>query len=262
MSDVNLDFNPTEFLILSAIGKPGNRTFFLRGGNKDLTITLRIEKFQVQMLAAGAAYFLADLKNRFPELDEPVGTYDESLMVLEPPIDPLFQVVEMSMGYDIENDLGVLIFESPKAEDAAEAPGVVRFGANARSLPAGCWARELVSRGRPALDDPASIEPPDGGCCRAITGTNTNSFMDKSRCCARSNTGRSAFWVSSRAVPTSPFWSNVQRTAKACRRSINPRAGSSPCGLCPGNAAQTGNCRLAALPNLGLGLRSADRPPH
>ena len=164
MSDVNLDFNPTEFLILSAIGKPGNRTFFLRGGNKDLTITLRIEKFQVQMLAAGAAHFLADLKNRFPELDEPVGTYDESRMVLEPPVDPLFKVVEMSMGYDIENDLVVLIFESPKAGNAAEAPGVVRFWCNRAELAGlATWARELVSRGRPALDDPASIEPPDGG---------------------------------------------------------------------------------------------------
>jgi len=34
MRDVDLDFNPTEVLILSAIGKPGERTFFIRGGIK------------------------------------------------------------------------------------------------------------------------------------------------------------------------------------------------------------------------------------
>lgn len=164
MPDVDLDINPVETLILSAIGKPGERTFFLRGGNKELTITLRIEKFQVQMLAAAAAHFLADLKTRFPDLDEPAGTYDERRMILEAPIDPLFQVAEMSMGYDIENDLVVLIFESPKVEDAEEALRVVRFWCK-RTEVAGlaAWANELVSRGRPSLDDSGSAQPPDGG---------------------------------------------------------------------------------------------------
>nr|MBP7041089.1 DUF3090 family protein [Anaerolineaceae bacterium] len=83
MRDVDLDFNPTEVLILSAIGKPGERTFFIRGGNKSLTITLRMEKIQVQMLAAGVVHFLEELKTNFPELDEPAGTYDESRMVLK-----------------------------------------------------------------------------------------------------------------------------------------------------------------------------------
>lgn len=164
MRDVDLDFNPTEILILSAIGKPGERTFFLRGGNNDLTITLRIEKYQVQMLAAGVVHFLAELKTHFPELDEPAGTYDESRMVLEAPIDPLFQVAEMNMFYDSGNDLLALVFESSKAEDAAEAPGVVRFWctrAEVASLAA--WAQELVSRGRPTLAEPDGAPESDGG---------------------------------------------------------------------------------------------------
>jgi len=163
MPEVDLDFNPTEILIFSAIGKPGERTFFLRGGDKKLTITLRIEKFQVQMLAAAVQRFLAELKKRFPNLDEPAGVYDESRMVLEPPIDPLFQVAEMSMGYDIENDLVVMILSSPEEEEAAETPGVVRFWCQ-RAEVAGlaAWARELVSRGRPTLTEPGSSPDSDG----------------------------------------------------------------------------------------------------
>jgi len=85
MPELELDFHPTEILILSAIGKPGDRTFFLRGGNREQTVTLRIEKFQVQMLAVGAAQFLMELKNRFPDLEEPVSSYDERRMVLNLP---------------------------------------------------------------------------------------------------------------------------------------------------------------------------------
>ena len=163
MRDVDLDFNPTEVLILSAIGKPGQRTFFIRGGNKSLTITLRMEKIQVQMLAAGVVHFLEELKTNFPELDEPAGTYDESRMVLKPPIDPLFQVAEMSMGYDRGNDLFVFIFESPKPEEAAEAPGVVRFWCKrAEAAGLAAWARELISRGRSTLAEPGSAGEPDG----------------------------------------------------------------------------------------------------
>jgi len=165
MLEQNLDFHPTEILILSAIGKPGDRTFFLRGGNREQSVTLRIEKFQVQMLAAGAAHFLTELKNRFPDLEEPVGAYDERRMVLEPPIDPLFHVSEMSMGYDIENDLIVLIFEEGKApEDSVETHSVVRFWCT-RSEVAGlaAWAAELVSRGKQGTVESGEAPKPENG---------------------------------------------------------------------------------------------------
>ncbi len=165
MPELELDFHPTEILILSAIGKPGDRTFFLRGGNREQTVTLRIEKFQVQMLAVGAAQFLMELKNRFPDLEEPVSSYDERRMVVEPPIDPLFHIAEMSMGYDIENDLVVLIFEEGKADDAgAQKPSVVRFWCT-RSELAGlaAWTAELVSRGRPTSAETDENQKPEDG---------------------------------------------------------------------------------------------------
>lgn len=164
MPENDFEFNPTEILILAAIGKPGERTFFLRGGSRNFTVTLRIEKIQIQMLALGVREFLAALKNKYPYLDDQEAVFDEHRMILEPPIDPLFQVAGMRMGYDSQKDLIVIIFESAERPGGPEEGSkVVRFWCK-RGEAAGlaAWADELASRGRQTPDIIDRVQGGDG----------------------------------------------------------------------------------------------------
>jgi hypothetical protein len=53
MTEHQLIFQPATILRVNTIGAPGERTFFLQGGDADKLVTLLIEKFQVQVMAVG-----------------------------------------------------------------------------------------------------------------------------------------------------------------------------------------------------------------
>lgn len=82
-------------------------------------------------------------------------------MLLEPPLDPLFRVGELSLGYDPAQDLMVLIAREIQADDPdapEESLSVVRFWCTRSQLWAlGRWGIELASRGRPIW--PSTGEP-------------------------------------------------------------------------------------------------------
>ena len=51
--------------------------FYIQAWQGTRTITLIVEKIQVQSLAVGLEQFLAELQQRYPELPEAPGDYDE-----------------------------------------------------------------------------------------------------------------------------------------------------------------------------------------
>lgn len=53
MNDHQQIFQPATILRINAIGAPGERTFFLQGGDADRLVTLLVEKVQVQVMAVG-----------------------------------------------------------------------------------------------------------------------------------------------------------------------------------------------------------------
>ena len=52
---------------------------------------------------------MAELREKIPGILDASPTYKEEQMTLEPPLDPLFRVGELSLGYDPEQDLLILI---------------------------------------------------------------------------------------------------------------------------------------------------------
>ena len=153
MSRIDIDLNPVTLITVDAIGKPGDRVFYLQGKNTDQTITLLVEKFQVQTLALAIENLMSDLRDKNPDLVEASPSYKEEEMLLEPPLDPLFRVGELSLGYDPEQDLMVLIAKEVQADDPdapEESLSVVRFWCSR-------WGIELASRGRPVW--PSTGEP-------------------------------------------------------------------------------------------------------
>lgn len=159
MTEKNIDLNPVTHITIDAIGQPGERVFFLQGRKDDWVVTLLIEKIQVQMLVLGLEQFLAELKQKFPDIEEASDSYDEAAMHIYPPVDPLFRVGELSLGYDYEHDRLVLIAhqdENSLAQD--EKQNIVRFWCTRSQMLAMVgWAVELAGRGRPVW--PSSGEP-------------------------------------------------------------------------------------------------------
>lgn len=162
MSRINIDLNPVTHVTVDAIGQPGERVFYLQGRNADQVITLLVEKFQIQTLALAVENLMSELREKTPDLADASPEYEEQEMMLEPPLDPLFRVGELSLGYDPEQDLMVVIAkEVPLGlsdEDEQDDLSEVRFWCTRSQLWAlSRWGIELASRGRPVW--PSTGEP-------------------------------------------------------------------------------------------------------
>ena len=161
MSRINIELNPTNLITVDAIGKPGDRIFYLQGQNSEQVITLLVEKYQIQTLALAIENLMTELRDKMPDLAEASPNYKEEEMTLEPPLDPLFRVGELSLGYEPDKDLLVLIAKEIPLEDPdvkAEDLSVARFWCTRSQLWAlGRWGIELASRGRPVW--PSTGEP-------------------------------------------------------------------------------------------------------
>jgi uncharacterized repeat protein (TIGR03847 family) len=167
-----IDVRPLVHITTDAIGPPGKRVFYLQGWQADRTITLIVEKIQIQSLAVGYEQFLAELQERYPDLPEASPEYEEDKMRISPPVDPLFRVGELGLGYDTEADLVILVAREQLAEgqDPEEA-SVVRFWCTRDQLRALCrWGMEVSSRGRAICPQCGEPMDPAGHFCPKKNG--------------------------------------------------------------------------------------------
>jgi uncharacterized repeat protein (TIGR03847 family) len=172
MPPTEIDLHPVSHITTDAIGQPGKRVFYLQGWQDERTITLIIEKVQVQSLAVGVEQFLAEIASRFPDLPEASASYDEEKMRIHPPVDPLFRAGELGLGYDAENDLVVLIAREllPEDQDPQEA-SVVRFWCTRDQIRSLChWGVDVVSHGRPICTQCGQPMEPEGHFCPKKNG--------------------------------------------------------------------------------------------
>lgn len=181
-----IDLQPVSHITTDAIGQPGKRVFYIQAWQNTRTLSLIVEKIQVQSLAVGLEQFLAELQQRYPELPEASGDYDEERMRIRPPLDPLFRVGELGLGYDADNDLIVLVarevvneevdgLESPESpespEEAVEQGRVVRFWCTRSQIRAMChWGMEVAARGRPICPQCGEPMDPEGHFCPKKNG--------------------------------------------------------------------------------------------
>jgi uncharacterized repeat protein (TIGR03847 family) len=172
MADKEIDLHPITHITADAIGPPGKRVFYIQAWQDDRTISLIVEKFQLQSLAVAYEQFLVELHNRYPDLPEVSSDYDEDKMHIHPPVDPLFRIGEIGLGYEEENDLVVLIANEVVPEDAEpEERQVVRFWGSRAQIHALCrWGVEVSSRGRPTCPQCGQPEEPEGHFCPKKNG--------------------------------------------------------------------------------------------
>jgi len=172
MPRIELDLRPVTHITTDAIGSPGKRVFYLQAWQEERTITLIVEKIQVQSLAIGLEQFLAEVNEKYPNLPEASADYEEEKMRINSPGDPLFRVGEFGLGYDSENDLIVLVTREllPEGQDPAEA-SVVRFWSTRSQLRAmSHWGMEVAARGRPTCPQCGEPMDPEGHFCPKKNG--------------------------------------------------------------------------------------------
>jgi uncharacterized repeat protein (TIGR03847 family) len=183
MSRVEIDLNPVTHITTDAIGQPGKRVFYIQGRKAEQTITLIIEKVQIQTLALGVEEFLREIAARYPGLQDADADYDEVFMHILPPVDPLFRVGELALAYDTESDLAILIAreissqeetgaeqETPPDQEEDES-GVVRFWCRRSQLLAMCrWGLDVANRGRPNCPYCGQPIDPGGHFCPKRNG--------------------------------------------------------------------------------------------
>lgn len=166
------DLKPVSRITTGAVGPPGKRVFYIQGKSSDQLVTLIVEKQQVQSLAIGLEEFLAKLHEGNPDLPETTSTYEEQDMELEEPIDPLFRVGQLGLGYDQETDLMLLVAkEIQSGSEDTEEGNVARFWCTRSQLRMMCrWGLEVASRGRPICGNCGEPIDAEGHFCPKSNG--------------------------------------------------------------------------------------------
>jgi uncharacterized repeat protein (TIGR03847 family) len=174
MPRIEMDLNPVTHITTDAIGQPGQRVFYIQGRTDESVVTVIVEKVQIQTLALGVEDFLAEIQQRYPDLLPASPTFDEAVMQIQPPVDPLFRVGELGLAYDADSDLAVLVvreIQTGEEEVAEEDINVVRFWCTRSQLYAmGKWGLEVSSRGRPTCPYCGQPLDPGGHFCPKRNG--------------------------------------------------------------------------------------------
>jgi uncharacterized repeat protein (TIGR03847 family) len=155
MPNTEIEMNPVDFITIGTIGPKGQRIFHLQAGKDKQIVSMIIEKEQAWALSEAVRELLDDLDERFPSPDDEPAIDPKTMdMELREPIEPVFRVAQMGLGYDEERNMVVLvaqelvITEEDVDPDTIE-PGVVRMWSTRQQMRAlSMFALDTVQAGR------------------------------------------------------------------------------------------------------------------
>jgi uncharacterized repeat protein (TIGR03847 family) len=155
MSTIDIELNPVDFITIGTVGPKGRRMFYLQAGRGQQVVSLTLEKEQARALSEAINEMLDDLmarsEGRLPSDKTDLGRFN---MDLREPIDPIFRVSQMGLGYDDGRDLVILVARELVIVQEGEDPdlieaGVVRLWASRRQMRAmSAHAAGVVKQGR------------------------------------------------------------------------------------------------------------------
>jgi uncharacterized repeat protein (TIGR03847 family) len=172
MPRFEIDVDPCDHITADAIGNPGQRVFYLQAYQEQRTITILIEKAQLQSLAIGIEQFLSQINQQNPDLEEASGEFSEEHMRIHPPVDPLFRAGEIGLAYDKDRDR-VVIFakELLTEEEEPESAAQIRFWVTrAQTHKLARWGADVASRGRPVCTQCGQPIAAEGHFCPKKNG--------------------------------------------------------------------------------------------
>ncbi|MCX7671486.1 MAG: DUF3090 family protein [Anaerolineae bacterium] len=149
MANLIYEMDGVSRITADAIGVPGHRTFFIQAEQGVDRIELVCEKEQVQALADAIDELLTNLEEQFGLPRSSDLAVDETQMRIREPVDPLFRIGAMGLGYDANRDRILLVAQELVPEDASYDPREVRFFATrAQMQMMSAYARIVIGRGR------------------------------------------------------------------------------------------------------------------
>lgn len=165
------EMHPVSRITIEAVGPPGERVFLLQASQGTETLTLKLEKEQAQVLAHSIDQLLDELSERFPR---PISTMEEPLtseLMLRDPLEPLFAIGQMGLGYDESEDALVLVVQELTSEEETQDARIARFWATRGQMQAiSRHTLEVVAMGRPICPLCSRPMDPDGHFCPKSNG--------------------------------------------------------------------------------------------
>ena len=166
------DLNPVDRITTDAVGEPGRRVFYLQGRKGLELVTLICEKEHVAALALAIEQFLLSQADEDADaVVEPDPVIVDG-MNLELPLEPLFRVGQVNLGFDQESEHLVVIAYELLGEDDDEAmPSIARFWATPAQMRAfSIHGQEVVAAGRPTCSMCGEPIDPEGHFCPRKNG--------------------------------------------------------------------------------------------
>ena len=149
MANPVYEFDPVTHITAGALGVPGQRVFYIQAERGLDRVTLLCEKEQVQALAQAIDEMAGKLEGEFKLARVPAMAVDEVRMTIKEPVEPLFRVGAMALGYDANRDRVLLVAQEALSEDEERDPQEVRFFATREQMQAlSTYASDVVQRGR------------------------------------------------------------------------------------------------------------------
>jgi uncharacterized repeat protein (TIGR03847 family) len=155
MVEFAYDLNPVQHIVADAVGEPGQRTFFLQARASGQLVSVVLEKQEINQLALAVLQLLEELEKQYPHLQRTAPS--KKPLQPEHPLEPIFRVNQLSIGYDEEEDMIWIVAKALVFNEAGEVTDpddesvpAVRFVATRDQMRAMSeHALEVISKGRP-----------------------------------------------------------------------------------------------------------------
>ncbi len=148
-----IELNPVDFITVGTIGPKGRRTFHLQAGQGAQLVSLTLEKEQTRALGEAIGELLNDLNERYPTNDATEIKLEQWDMELRDPIDPLFRIAQIGLGYDEQHNMIVVVAQELLSQEDDDTgliqPRIVRlWGKRDQFRALNLYAAKLVTKGR------------------------------------------------------------------------------------------------------------------
>lgn len=173
-------FDPPERFVAGTVGQPGDRTFYLQASGGGRTVSVALEKAQVQVLADRLEELLEEVRRRGAGVVPVVASRElEDTAPLDAPVEEEFRVSAMGLAWDGEVDRVVVEALAPQEADGEveplsdedEGPDALRVRLTADMARAFiARAQRVVAAGRPPCPLCALPLDPEGHVCPRQNG--------------------------------------------------------------------------------------------
>jgi uncharacterized repeat protein (TIGR03847 family) len=174
MPEFTHDLDPVDRITVGTVGEPGQRTFYLQARRGRQILSLVLEKEQVGALASAIENLLDSLAEKNPLLTTTEDIIALAGMELEEPIEEVFRIGQLGLGYDEGRDLLVIIAQELGGGEEGEELETVRITFT-RDQGRGIAVHgvELVNSGRPRCPQCGEPMDPEGHFCIKKNGHRT-----------------------------------------------------------------------------------------